>query len=152
MAGTFLPWAAFLLGALLFAGVILLEVRWLARRGWATAGRGAAYAATTDILGFCIGAGIMFVLAFLMFMMVMGPAGRGGSSPEWLYWAIACIAVTVPIVLFFFTKRLGLVPFKIGPGGKSAWIYSLVITVSMIGVLAVPPAIFYLLANLLQWK
>ena len=150
MAGTIVEWLAFFLFIFLFIGSIVAEVQWLVRKGWATSGRAIGFVLTTDLLGFCVGGGVVFIAFFVMFMMVMGPAGRGGTSPEVAYWAVSAVALIFPLVFLVLSKRLFLFAFKIG-SGTSAWLYSLVSTVLILVVVLIPPPlILYLIATI--WK
>ena len=150
MAGTFIEFAALFLFIILFVGVILAEVQWLIRKGWATSGRALAFVLLTDLLGFFVGGGVVFVAFGAMFMMVMGPAGRGSTVPEAAYWVITALAVIVPPILLFFLKRGFLLIFKMRSGGP-AWVFSLVSSLAVPLIVLVPPsALLYLVVTL--WK
>ena len=150
MAGTIVEWAAFFLAILLFIGSIIAEVQWLSRNGWATTSRATGFVMVSDIVGLGVGGTIVLVAFFGMFMMVMGPAGRGGDSPESAYWVVSAIAMIFPAAIYFFVKRISLLIFKIG-SGKSVWLYSLAATVLMFFVVLVPPPLLvYFVVTL--WK
>lgn len=150
MAGTIVEWGAFFLFVLLFAGSIIAEIQWLVRNGWATSGRATGFVLSTDLLGFFVGGIFAFVVMFILFMMVMGPAGRGSTAPEIAYWLVFAIAVIVPPILMFVLKRVFLLVFKIGTG-KAAWTYSLVSSLLVIFVVLVPPPlVVYLIVTI--WK
>lgn len=150
MAGTIVEWAAFFLFILLFVGVVFAEAQWLIRKGWATSGRALAFVLLTDVLGFFLGGGVVFVAFGAMFMMVMGPAGRGSDVPEAVYWVMTALAIIVPPILLFFLKRLFLLIFKIRSGGQ-AWVFSLVSSLAVLLIVLVPPpALLYLVVTL--WK
>ncbi len=150
MAGTIIPWVAFFLFVILFAGSIFAEVKWLVRNGWATSGKAMGFVITTDLLGFCI-SGIVALTAILgMFMMVMGWAGRGSNIRETAYIAVMAATVIVVPTIFLFMKRIFLAIFKIGTG-QSLWLYSLVTSiVILVAVLIPPPLLLYLVVTL--WK
>jgi len=138
-----IDWIAFLLFVFLFVGVIVAEILWLSRKGWALSGRAVGYVLLSDLLGFGIGSFVIFTILFIMFMMVMGPAGRGGTAPEYAYWITTAVAIVVPPIILISVKRLFLLIFKIR-SGKSAWIYSVVSSMLMILIAFVPPpAIFF---------
>ena len=150
MSGTIVEWIAFLLFLILFVGVIITEVQWLVRKGWATSGRATGFVITTDMLGFCIGGTVVFVILGILLMMTFGPAGRGSTAPEAAYWVVTAVAVIFPPIILFFLKRIFLAIFKIG-SGKSAWLYSFVSTILTILVVLVPPPLFlYLIVTI--WK
>lgn len=150
MAGTIVEWLTFFLFVFLFVGAVIVEVRWLVSKGWATTSRAVGFVLTTDLVGFCIGGIVALVAFFGMFMMVMGPAGTGSNAPEAAYWAVSALAVIVPLFLFFVLKRLFLLIFKIG-SGRSVWLYSLLSTILILFfVLVPPPLILYLIGTL--WK
>ena len=149
MAGTIIPWIVFFLFLILFAGSIIAEVQWLVRKGWTTSGRATGFVLTTDMLGLGIGGIIVSVAFFGMFMMVMGPAGRGGTAPEAAYWVVTTLASVIPPVILFLIKRIFLLIFKIKTG-KSAWLYSLVSTFAMILVIVIPPLFLYAVVTLLK--
>ncbi len=150
MAGTLIPWLAFFLFLFLLAASIFAEVKWLVRKGWATSGKATGFVITTDLLGFCI-IGIVALTAILgMFMMVMGPAGRGSNIPEAAYIVVTAATVIVVPIIFLFLKRIFLAIFKIGTG-QSLWLYSLVTSiVILVAVLVPPPLLLYLVVTL--WK
>ena len=149
MAGTLIPWIAFFLFLILFTGSIIAEVRWPIRKGWATSGRATGFVFTTDLLGFGIGGVIVFVAFFGMFMMVMGPAGRGSTAPESAYLAVSAVGLVIPLIIFLLIKRIFLHIFKIKTG-KDAWLYSLVSTVAMIFVIVIPPLFLYAAVTLFR--
>lgn len=150
MAGTIVEWVALFLLIFLFVGAVIAEVQWLIRKGWTTSGRATGFVITTDLVG--LGAGSLVILtAFVaMFMMVMGPAGRGSDVPESVYLAVSIAAIiTMPFILIL-VKRLFLLIFKI-KSGKAAWLYSLVSSILIIIVVLIPPPlILYLIVTI--WK
>ncbi|MEO6656287.1 MAG: hypothetical protein ABIO36_09420 [Pyrinomonadaceae bacterium] len=147
-----IDWIAFFLFVFLFIGVMVAEVKWLARKGWAVSGRAVGYVMVTDLLGIGIGSSVVFVIFFIMFMMVMGPAGRGGTAPEFAYWITTAIAIILPPIIFVVLKRLFLLIFKIR-SGKEAWVYSIVSSILMILVVLVPPPLLYFgFVYLAEWK
>ena len=150
MSGTIVEWIALLLFLILFVGTIIAEVQWLVRKGWATSGRATGFVITTDMLGFCIGGTVVFVILGILLMMTFGPAGRGSTAPEAAYWVVSANAIIVPPVILFISKRLFLLIFKI-KSGMTAWLYSLVSSVLIILVVLIPPPLFlYLIVSL--WK
>lgn len=150
MAGTTVEWLAFFLFIFLFVGSAFAEVQWLVRKGWTTSGRATGFVITADIVAFVIGGSVVFAAVLVLFIMVMGPAGRGGTSPESLYWLVSAMAAIFPFLILFLTKRLFLGIFKIG-GGASAWLYSLLSSILIIVVVFVPPPLLlYLIVTL--WK
>ncbi len=150
MSGTIVEWIALLLFLILFVGVIIAEVQWLVRKGWATSGLAVAYVMLTDLLGFCVGGFVAFAIFGILLMMTFGPAGRGSTAPEAAYWAVSAIAIIVPPIILFILKRLFLLIFKI-KAGKTAWLYSLVSSILIILVVLVPPSVFFYLIVTL-WK
>ena len=152
MSEIIVEWIAFLLFLVLFIGVVIAEVLWLAKKGWTTSGRAAGYVLATDLLGLGIGAFIVFVIVMIMFMMVMGPAGRGGTAPEYAYWVTTGIAVIFPPIIPVITKRLFLLIFKIA-SGRSAWIYSIASSfLILVVILAPPPLVYFVIGYLSKWK
>ena len=150
MAGTIVEWAACFLFILVFVGSIIAEVQWLVRKGWTTSGRATGFVILTDMLGLCIGGAIVLTAFVIMFVMVMGPAGRGGDSPEYAYWVVTAVAVIFPPIILFFLKRIFLAIFKIGTG-KGAWLYSFVSTIlTILVVLVPPPLLLYMVVTI--WK
>src|SRR5436190_17860888 len=117
MLGQWLPTVLFLL---LFVGAVCAEVFWLSRKGWATSGRSIAYVTLADLVGFGLGTFVMFVAFFIMFMMVMGPAGRGSNVPELAYVITSAAALILSFGFLFLSKRVFLAIFKIR-SGKTAW-------------------------------
>ena len=150
MAGTIVSWVAFFLFIFLFIGSIVVEVQWLVRKGWTTTSRATGFVLTTDLVGICAGGAVGLIAFFVMFVMGMGPGGRGGSAPEAAYWAVTGIAFIAQPVLLFFIKRLSLLIFKIG-SSRSVWTYSLVSSILIILVVLIPPPLFLYLVFTL-WK
>ncbi|MEP6788685.1 MAG: hypothetical protein ABJB40_09655 [Acidobacteriota bacterium] len=152
MSEIFVEWIAVLLFLALLVGVVIGEILWLTKKGWATSGRAAGYVLSTDVLGLGIGSLIVFVIALIMFMMVMGPAGRGGTAPEYAYWITTGIAVIFPPIVLVITKRLFLLMFKVA-SGSSAWMYSILSSfLILVVVLVPPPIVYFLIAYLSKWK
>ncbi len=147
-----IDWIAFFLFVILFIGVMIAEVRWLARKGWAVSGRAVGYVMTSDLFGFGIGFFVVVTIFLFMFMMVMGPAGRGGTAPEYAYWVTTAIAIIFPPIIFVLIKRLFLLIFKIS-SGKAAWTYSIVSSILItLVVLVPPPVVYFLFVYIAGWK
>ncbi|MBV9241772.1 MAG: hypothetical protein JO314_07180 [Acidobacteria bacterium] len=139
----YLPFFVFLL---LAAAVIVGEALWLTRRGWTTAGRAWAFVLATDLIGVGFGGMLSFVLFFVMFMMVMGPSGQGGTSSEASYWVITVLAFLCPPVVLSLVKRIFIPLFRM-PGGKRAWVFSLVAGFLVAAIIAIPPPVVYYLLS-----
>lgn len=147
-----IDWIAFFLFVVLLIGVTVAEVKWLARKGWAVSGRAVGYVMVTDLLAFGIGAFVVLTMFFIMFMMVMGPAGRGGTAPEYAYWVTTAIAIIFPPIIFILIKRLFLFIFKIS-SGKAAWVYSIASSILITFVVLIPPtAVYFLFVYIAGWK
>jgi hypothetical protein len=145
-------WIALLLLLLLFVCAVLVEIRWLVRNGWATSGRATAFVLVTDLLGFAFGTFIVLTVFFVMFMMVMGPAGQGSNVPESAYIANLIVAIILPPLVLILFKRLFLWVFKI-QSGKPAWLYSIAASLAVLAVtLLPPPIVYYLLGYTSLWK
>ncbi len=152
MSGIAVEWIAFLLFTLLLVGVGAAEVYWLVRKGPATAGRAMGFVLVTDLLGISIGSFIVGVAFLLMFMMVMGPSGRGGDVPAVAYIVTLVIAMILPPIFLILSKRIFLSVFKIR-SGRAAWIYSLVSSILIFLAVFVPPALTYLVIEYSStWK
>ena len=150
MAETLLEYVAFFLFFILFAAVIYAEIQWLIRKGWATSGRATGFVFTTSVLGLFLGGVVFFVAFMVMFVMVMGPAGRGSDVPNAAYVALLVVAIITPPFLLIFLKRLFLLIFKIR-SGVSAWVFSLVSSLAVLSIVVIPPPLFlYLVITL--WK
>ena len=145
-------WVPAVLFLLLFVGAICAEVVWLSRKGWATSRLSVGYVLLADLVGFGLGGIVMFVAFFIMFMMVMGPAGRGSDIPGVAYVMTSVIAVILSLGLLILSKRVFLAAFKIR-SGKAAWTYSLVSSVLILIVVFVLPLLVFLLFGYLStWK
>ncbi|MEQ1923013.1 MAG: hypothetical protein ABL952_10950 [Pyrinomonadaceae bacterium] len=149
MAGTIIPWIAFFLFLVLLVGSAVVEFQWLTRKGWTTSNRAVGFIFATDILGLIVGGFVVFVAFFGVFMMVMGPAGRGSTAPDSAYLAVSAVGLVIPLIIFFLIKRIFLHIFKIKTG-KQAWLYSLVSTVAMIFVIVIPPLFLYSVVTLFK--
>ena len=87
-----------------------------------------------------------------MFMMVMGPAGRGSDISGGVYVATMAVGLIFPPIFLILAKRIFLSAFKIA-SGKKAWIYSLLSSILIILlVLIPPPLVFYLFWYVSTWK
>jgi hypothetical protein len=150
MSETIVEWIALLLLLLLFIGAAVAEAQWLVRKGWTNSGVSIAYVLITDLVGLGIGSFVVFTLIFVLFMMVMGPAGRGSDTPEIAYLVVSAVAFIFPPVILILLKRLGLLIFKIR-SGKVAWLYSLTASILILLIIAVPPPLFFYLVVTL-WK
>ena len=147
-----LEWLIVFLGMLLFVGVIVADIFWLIKKGWASAGRATAFVLITDIIGCIAGTVIVMTIVLIAFMMVMGPAGTGSNVPEWAYVLCIILAIIIPPFVLIGLKRLFLRVLKIGIG-KSAWLYSIVSSILTIFVVLVPPPlVFYILTGPLGIK
>lgn len=152
MSEIIVEWVAFLLFLALFVVAVVAEIFWLAKKGWTASGRAAGYVVASDLVGFGIGSLVVFVIALIMFMMVMGPAGRGGTAPEYAYWVLSLIAVIFSFGIFVLSKRLFLLIFKIA-SGRSAWMYSVASSLAILVVVLIPPPlVYFLIAYLSKWK
>lgn len=147
-----IQWVPIIVFLVLFAGVVIAEVQWLIRKGWATPGRSVAYVLVTDLLGFGIGSLVIMIVFLIALMMAFGPAGTGSDAPEAAYWAAGIAALILPPAALFLTKRLFLLIFKIQTD-RSAWGYSLVSSILIILVVLIPPPlVFYALGSAFSWK
>ncbi|MEQ1604397.1 MAG: hypothetical protein ABL999_05965 [Pyrinomonadaceae bacterium] len=141
MSATSLEWMVVLLFFLLFGGVIAGEIVWLVAKKWTTTGRAAALVITSNIVSLTIGSFLVGTIMFIMFMMVMGPAGRGSDAPESAYIIGIALALIIPPVLLIAAKRIMLAVLKIR-SGSSAWIYSVVSTLLTFLITLVPTVVF----------
>lgn len=128
---------------------IVIETLWLKKRGWATGGRSAAYVLLTDILSIGISFGASITFGLLLLMLVFGPSGQGTTGNEGLMIVVLIVAVIFPPVVFVVTKRAFLYFLKIAEG-KTAWIYSGVVSLLILVVVPLPAVAFYYLLRLLR--
>ena len=149
---TVLEWAAFFLYVLIFVAALVGEIKWLNRKGWTTSGKAIGYVMTSDLLGVGIGGTVVLTIFLILFMMIMGPAGRGSDAPSAAYAVGMILMVIFPPIFLFAVKRLFLLIFKIR-SGKSAWIYSLVSSIVIfVAIILPPPIMYYVLDFLSKWK
>ncbi len=147
-----IQWIPLLLFLFLFVGVIIAEVFWLTRKGWATSGRSAAFVLLSDLLGLGLGSLVVFTIVLIMFMAVMGPAGTGSDIGGGFYTIAVILAVIIPPILLFVLKCLFLGLLKIKSGGP-AWIYSAASSLLVLAICIIPPpVVFYVLYHLSIWK
>jgi hypothetical protein len=150
MSSTAVEWIIVLVAVLLFAAAVGAEILWLSKQGWASTGKAALFVLLTDLVSFGIGSFLVFVLTLVAFMLVMGPAGRGGSSSDGVYVAIVIAGSLIPPLIFFFFKRIMLGALSIRTG-RSAWLYSLAVSLLFLVVVIIPPpALFYIVGSV--WK
>lgn len=139
-------WSIFFIFVVLLAGAIVIQVLWLMRKRWASGGRAIAYVMMSNLLSLSLIAVVLFVLAFLLMMIVFGPLGGGpapGSEP--LMWIIIIAAVLLPPSIIFLTKRVFLALFKM-QAGRSALVYSLAVTFSILAAVLTPPSLLFYLS------
>lgn len=152
MSSTGIEWIAPVLFLLLLVCSVVAEIIWLVRKSWAESGKAIAYVMVSDLLGFGLGAGVVFAVFMALFMMTMGPAGRGGTAPEGAYWIVSIAGLIIPPILLFVFKRIFLAVFKIRTG-KDAWLYSLAVTfITFLVVFIPPPVLFFVIGYLSTWK
>jgi hypothetical protein len=135
-----MEWIILLLGLASFAAAMLGEALWLARNGWTSNGRAAAYVITSDLLGLGSGSVAVFAVAMIAIMMVFGPAGTGSTAPNVAYWALLSVGVVFPFVLLVLSKRLFLSLFRLDHKG-SRWAYALISSVMIVIILCIPAAV-----------
>ena len=144
MSATVIEYFALFAFLLLFSAVIVGEVLWLKKKGWANTGRSVAYVLTTDFVSFCVGSVIVMVIALLLLMMVLGPSGQGSNAGETSYVILLVLGAIIQPIVLILTKRLFLKVFQL-QSGKSSWVYSFLVTLLIFFVVIIPPPlIFYL--------
>ena len=141
MSATTLEWLVILVFFLLLVGAMAGEIGWLVVKKWTTAGRAAALVITSNIVSMTIGSFLVGAIMLVLFMMVMGPAGRGSDAPESAYVIGIALALIIPPALLLAAKRIMLAILKI-KSGSSAWVYSAVSTVLTFLITLVPTAVF----------
>ncbi|HQZ95223.1 MAG TPA: hypothetical protein PLP21_02840 [Pyrinomonadaceae bacterium] len=141
MSATTLEWLVILVFFLLLVGAMAGEIGWLVVKKWTTVGRAAALVITSNIVSMTIGSFLVGAIMLILFMMVMGPAGRGSDAPESAYVIGIALALIIPPVLLLAAKRIMLAILKIR-SGSSAWVYSAVSTVLTFLITLVPTAVF----------
>ena len=88
-----------------------------------------------------IGSFLVGTIMLILFMMVMGPQGRGSDVPEIAYIVGITLAVILPPLLLVGVKRLMLSILKIR-SGSSAWVYSAISTLLTFLITLVPTSAF----------
>lgn len=151
MSATTMEWLVVLVFFLLFAGVIVGEIVWLITKKWTTAGRAAALVVTSNIASMTIGSILVGAIMLILFMMVMGPQGRGSDAPESAYIVGIALALIIPPLLLFLVKRIMLALLKIR-SGSSAWMYAAVSTVAAFLITLVPTVLFIYALSYLSKK
>ena len=140
MSTTSFEWAAFALLVFVVIAASIAEIMWLIRRDATDSGKAAGFVLTTDILGLGVAAILSFVSFFVMFMMVMGPAGRGSDIPSWAYGLVIALTAGLTILAIFSLKLLGLLIFKMRRG-RLAWKYAAVATGFKLAALTITVAL-----------
>lgn len=132
-------WAFFFL----VMGFTVAEARWLSQKGWATFGRGLAFAGLTNLIGYAVGFFIGFLAFIILMMIVFEPAMRNSQTQSNLSLIISGIAILSTPMLLIICKRLFISIFKM-QSGKSAWLYALASSVlSLIISFGIPVGIAY---------
>ena len=141
MSATTIQWFVLLAFFLLFAAAMVGEIAWLVTKKWATTGKASALVLISNIISLIIGSMIVGALMLLIFMMIMGPSGRGSDAPEIAYVLGVFFVILVPPLLLFAIKRIMLALLKIRSGAP-AWKYSAVSTVLTFLITLVPTGVF----------
>jgi hypothetical protein len=140
MSGITKEWIVFASFFILLIVAVIGEIMWLVRSGWTMSGTAVGFVLVTDVICAVIGTVLGTVIATLMFMIVMGPAGKGSDGGEpWLVAGTVGLAL-LPALLLFFVKRGFLALFKIR-GGKQAWSFSAAATLMTLILALVPPGL-----------
>ena len=143
-------WLPFFLFIFLFIVAILLEIRWLSKAGWTTPGRSTAFVLVTDLVGFATGFVIVLAVMLVLFMLVMGPAGRGSDAGNASYAVTMIVGIIFPPVILVLLKRLMLLIMKMRTGA-AAWIYAIVSSLVIASAVLIPPPLLFLLFAYI-WK
>jgi magnesium-transporting ATPase (P-type) len=146
MSGIGLEWLGVLVSIGALAAVVVAEMMFLTRSGWTTGGRAAAFALITDIV-WTVFTGF-FIMLMMMFglMMAFGSDGQGGTSPETYFVALLIATIVVPPIFLFLLKRGMLALLKIR-FGSSAWVYSILSTLFVIGGVLIVPGLVIAVIN-----
>jgi len=146
-------WIPFLLFVALGAAATALEIRWLAGRGWATAGRASAFVLVTNLLALILSGFVVVVILLILLMMVFGPSGQGSGIGTVPYAIVLLLGLALPASLLITLRRIMLAALEIR-SGSAAWTYSLASSFAIIAAVIVLPSIaWYLLAVIpLLWK
>jgi hypothetical protein len=140
MSGITKEWVVFGGFFMLLAAAVIGEIIWLVRSDWTTSGTAVGFVLITDVIALIAGSVVGVAIATVMFMIVMGPAGRGSEGGEpWLVAGTVCLAL-LPALLLFFIKRGFLAIFKI-KGGMQAWSFCAAATVLTFVLALVPPGL-----------
>jgi hypothetical protein len=140
MSGVAKEWVVFGSFFLLLIVAVIGEIIWLVRSGWTTSGTAVGFVLITDVIALIAGSIVGVAIATVMFMIVMGPAGRGSEGGEsWLVAGTICLAL-LPALLLFFIKRGFLAIFKI-KGGMHAWSFCGAATALTFVLALVPPGL-----------
>lgn len=132
-----------------FAAAMVVETLWLAKKGWASNGRSAAFVLLSDVISLCVG----FFVPFVIIGTILALAWSGGLSDakggDAGIWAAVAFAAIFPPIFLFLTKRLFLAIFKIRTG-REAWLFALAATILSMAISFLPPiAFFYIGSKLL---
>ncbi len=142
MSSVTLEWITTGLFFLCFAAAAVLETLWLAKKGWATYGRSAAFVMLSDMISLFVG----FVVPFVILGTIIALAWSGGLSEvkggDAGIWAAIVFAVIFPPIFLFLTKRVFLALFKIR-SGRDAWLFSLAAVLISMAISFLPPIIFF---------
>lgn len=141
-----MQWLALALYAVMFVPVVVAETFWLVRRGWCTAGKAIAFSLATNGIGIALSSFIIFIAASVAFVLVMGPAGTGSSTPDGAYIFIAVLALILPIFVLIGLKLIFLRVMNLRTG-REAFLFSAIASVGLIvSVLVIPTAAIYFLS------
>ena len=141
-----LQWLVILAFFLLVVGFMFAEAFWISKKGWASFGKGFAFSALSNFIGFAVGLFIFFVvMAVFMMLALDGTTDRIFNSKIGGPTAIAALifGFLITPILLMICKRIFLAILKMQTG-KSAWFYSFASSVLIFIIsLGVPGAFGY---------
>jgi hypothetical protein len=143
MSGNTKEWIAVALFFVCFAGLTLAEVMWLGWRKWATFGKAAAFSILTNVVGFCFGLFISFVILSVVIALSWDGSIDQIPAHDVSLWTAVIVAVFITPVLLLLSKRILLWLLKIR-SGLAAWGFAFLTSILIFSLtLGLPVAFLY---------
>lgn len=137
-----LQWLVILAFFLLVIGFMFAEAFWISKKGWASFGKGFAFSALSNFIGFTVGFVIVFIcMIALLPLMFDNTVKDSFQTHSFGIMVVGIFAILFTPVFLTICKRIFLAILKI-QSGTSAWLYALASSVLILVVALGVPSVF----------
>src|SRR5689334_16545100 len=99
-------WIAVAISLLFYVAVFVIEVFWLIRYKWGTAGKSIAFVMVSNLLSFIVGGFVSFVILGVMLAMAWDGSINKISGGDFTLWVALIVAFAFPPLTLILTKRI----------------------------------------------